>query len=289
MPVSLLQFYQNKQTQFREYRVILTSLNTAAWPRAIYSHIYKTPHKVTPKDFHQDIELQTFIDMILYLRKQKMEGDLYLWEYNNKKIVANFCQFLSLFGEYFRGHFQESYPGNWQNKRILDLGGYVGDSALFFLNAGASKVIIYEPVQKNIQAMQYNLADYAARTEIFQKAIHAMDGKKVLISQFPPGDLGFGLPGGEYKMECETVSFQSLLSQHAVDVIKMDIEGAEESLLDVCEEDLTKIPYWIIETHRSDIGHKMIKKFEKCGFCKIKDIKINESVSLFHFSLAEMH
>lgn len=219
-------------------------------------------------------------------KQKRISKNLFLWNYQNQWIYATDLQFMGAYGEYLTGKFDEYYDYDWKGKKVLDIGGFIGDSALFFFEKGADQVIIYEPLQGNLEALNYNLKAYKTQCEIYAQAIAQKDGQTTLSSETPEGDAGFGIKMGKYQMECEGISIPTLLKKHSVDVIKMDCEGGERFLAEVSPSDLQSVPYWIIETHHQTIYQSVVNSFLKNGFKKTKDIEILPHIHLLHFSLA---
>lgn len=280
--------YLNKRFQKIQERIghlglIFKYLQVADWPSALIHYFQNSPMWLMPKNINRVYQLHEFLAKICEHQKKHIASDLYEWEVNGKKIVATMYQYQDLLSEYFTGEYNRLYSGPWQGKRILDLGGFVGDSALFFLQQGAKRVVAYEPVPINIEAMKHNLQEFCDQTEIHEKALHHSSEPTTIFSSFPPGTLGFGLKGQNYEIECLGITFLDLLQQHSVDMIKIDIEGAEEFLLDVPSEELKKIPYWIIETHNADLGEKITTMFGKLGYTATKKLTVAQDVDLYHF------
>lgn len=214
-------------------------------------------------------------------RKQHIVDDLYFWELNQEKWVGNLHHIHGLY-EYLEGSFEKIYNCNCRNKVILDIGGYIGDSARFFLKYGARKVIIYEPAQKNLQCMKYNLKGYDV--EIVPKGIAAVDGEFSIPSNYPEGHIGFGFSEGRYKSTVQGECFSTILSKVKADIAKVDCEGGEKHLLQVKDEHLKQIPYWMIELHDAHIGQQLEQKFLDAGF-KTRATPVPEG----HFNVAHFY
>ena len=56
------------------------------------------------------------------------------------------------------------YDCNCKGKIVLDVGGYQGESAVFFKTLGAKKIIIYEPVTAHIEQIKKNVAKESSRS-----------------------------------------------------------------------------------------------------------------------------
>jgi FkbM family methyltransferase len=148
----------------------------------------------------------------------------------------------------------------------LDIGGYIGDTARYFLKRGAHKVIIYEPVAKNVRCLAANLASYQKNVEIIPKGIGEQDGIVTFRSHVPPGHIGFGFAEGDYILSFEVESFTTLLNRVHADIIKVDCEGHEKHLLTLDPSWLRKIPYWMIEIHSGQLKEQLSRLFSQAGF-----------------------
>jgi len=135
---------------------------------------------------------------------------------------------------------------------VLDVGGYIGDTALWMLARGARFVHVYEPVYWR-EAMQ-NLEGKPAA--VYPYAVWR-DRRKLKISLEGPGT---GSHSGD--MEIETVPITDVLEVHNPDIVKMDCEGCEWTLLWLdCE--LLKRFRWFIEVHGPEIP--LQDKLRDCG------------------------
>jgi FkbM family methyltransferase len=198
-------------------------------------------------------------------RKKHFAEDLYFWELNRELWLGNLDHIHGLY-EYLQGSFHDFYRCDCRDKSVLDIGGYIGESALYFLKQGARKIVIYEPVEKNVVCMRHHLKNYAAAVEIIPKGVAQEDGEMTILSNYPAGHIGFGNREGRYQLTTEGESFHSILSHVNVDIAKIDCEGGERYLLSVETPLLRKIPYWIIEFHEAQIAKKIEHKFLSSGF-----------------------
>lgn len=232
-------------------------------------------------------DLRLFLNLMSY-RKAHFFKNFSLWECQGKRFCATYTQFLGLYTEYLSGQFDEFYNIDWKNKRVLDVGGFLGDSALYMLENGASHVCIYEPIPENIFALHYNLQPYKEKIQVYQKAVAQHEGAMTLSSSHPSGSPGFGIEEGEFRVQCEGISLSRMLTQHQVDVIKMDCEGGERYIMDLSTEEMQSIPYWIVEIHNPEFYKRIFNKFESEGFDKTKELQLTPEVKLVHFRKA-MH
>lgn len=242
--------------------------------------------KATHVQFRDSIlehEINQFMELIPFRRKRIVE-DIYLWEFGQKHICCNYMQLLGLREEFIGGLFDDIYRYDWKGKRVVDIGGFVGDTALHFLSEGAGKIFVYEPVSKNMQALKFNLKRFDDKIECFQEALADKNGPFTLFSDEPECSCGFGIKQGKHELQCQGISITDILNRHApIDVMKVDCEGGEEHLLGMTESEISSVPYWIIETHSSDLHQQITKKFCENGFSIVNDKVLAPSVNLIHF------
>ncbi len=165
---------------------------------------------------------------------------------------------------------------NFSDKTVLDIGGYIGYSAILFSRWGAKKVIIYEVQRENIPMIKKNMRLNKVKGEVHNLAVADKDGY-IELSYDELGTTSFGLKGDK-KYKIRSISISKVLSSD-IDIAKFDCEGCEYSLLKVPCNTLRKVPRYVIEYHR---GFKSLKnKFEECGF-KVQQLwKIKDSVGGF--------
>jgi len=173
------------------------------------------------------------------------------------------------------------YDCDYHHKVVLDVGGFEGESAVFFWMNGAKKIIIYEPVIEHIRLIEKNIELNKINAEIHPTGIGDKDG--TLIIKYNNFDPGFGVQSkGEKSIEIKIKDASKAIEESGAEIAKFDCEGAEESLVHVREDILQKIGYYIIEVHSSKIKTEIIEKFQKSGF-----ILENELVKakMDHFSV----
>ena len=176
---------------------------------------------------------------------------------------------------------------------VLDIGAYIGDSAIKFILDGAKKVYSYEPHPE-----LYNLADKNIQLNNL--------GSKIVLRNFGVSDKqinlttkddnyfgatgGFGLGNNQiYKdVMLKLLSLDSIILEVGhVDVMKMDCEGAEFPAILACpQETLRKIKVMIIEYHNEPAA--LISYLEKTGFeveKKHKTIMLNREIGLLFVKL----
>lgn len=236
---------------------------------------------ITLKDGTHAQALSAPLLNLLPFKAGLFEEEMFRWNIRGEAWIASYAQIVGL-SEYVDGDTQRFYAAPYQNARVLDIGGFVGDTARFFLKEGARKVVIVEPSEKNLRAMRVNLQGYEHQVSMLQKAFSSDDRPMQLLSEAVEGSSCFGLGEGAYALQCAGISFASLLSFGPFDIAKVDCEGGERHLLTSEDALLKRIPYWIIETHDLGTRKEILRKFCGCGFHLVKALPVSEGVDVLH-------
>lgn len=149
---------------------------------------------------------------------------------------------------------------------LLDAGAYIGDTSIFFLNQYPNlRSIALEPNPESFSLAQRNLAPYGDRVELLPTALSTMVG----TVSFGGREMGAQI-NEDGAHEVPTLSVPALLEQipeNRIDILKMDIEGAEMGILDsTVSAWLPKVGMLIIETHGPEIERKLIEVMEANGW-----------------------
>ena len=140
---------------------------------------------------------------------------------------------------------------------MVDAGAYIGDTSVFFLNRypGIS-VYALEPNPESYALAERNLAPYANRAILIPAALSTTVGS----TSFGGTQMGARIgDGGELNVVTTTLpALLERIPEGHIDILKMDIEGAEMEILsgDVFEW-LSHVSLLIIETHGFAITEKL--------------------------------
>lgn len=121
---------------------------------------------------------------------------------------------------------------------FVDFGANIGLSALYFLTRGNPDAFVhlFEPVPTNVAQLKRQLADFVGHFEIHEAAIGLEDGS-VSFGIERSGRYG-GITGDHAEritVRCENANgaLERILARHGkIDVLKVDIEGFEQTVIE---------------------------------------------------------
>ena len=144
--------------------------------------------------------------------------------------IPDAASFLASWDEIFgRDIYNFHHPG--ETPRILDCGANVGVSCLYFLRRFSSpRITAFEPDPKIFSYLNENLAISGAKNvEIINKGVWSSN--TTLRFQAEGADAGrIDIIAGSNAIEIQTVRLKEYLNE-TVDLLKMDIEGAETEVI----------------------------------------------------------
>jgi FkbM family methyltransferase len=143
-------------------------------------------------------------------------------------------------------------------RRILDAGANIGLAAVFFANKfPESEIVAIEPDESNFLLLRENARPYSNIYPI-KGALWGEDGELLLID---PGDGHHGFQtvdrrcspvlsrGHVTSFTVETV--MECMNWVRVDLLKLDIEGAEKEVLEACDSWIARVGACMVELHDS--------------------------------------
>jgi FkbM family methyltransferase len=127
----------------------------------------------------------------------------------------------------------------FQIERVIDAGGNIGLAAIYFANKYPNaKITSVEPEKDNFKMCVKNTKNYNNITPV-QKALSNSNGEELYIKDSGLGSWAFttvskreGIPESNKVL---TINIEEILNQNnwdIVDIVKIDIEGAEKELFD---------------------------------------------------------
>jgi FkbM family methyltransferase len=192
----------------------------------------------------------------------------------------------------------EVHPGDV----VLDCGGFIGDWAYWALRAGAARVIIAEPAEAQGECIRRNLAEpiRQGRAVLIPKGVWDRDDKLVLSHwEDNPAGNSVAVQRGPRGETIELTTIDAIVEQlglQRLDVIKMDIEGAETRALRGAVKTLNRFrPRLAVATeHTADRirnNREVIAAVQqaapfysvRCGYCVLKNGRTVIPETLYFF------
>jgi FkbM family methyltransferase len=133
---------------------------------------------------------------------------------------------------------------------IIDGGGYIGFSALYFLGEYPNaELSVFECDPEILKSLKFNLSQNGYHeVEIVEGALAAQDGEATF---YRSGDDAGSLhlkSDQSFKVKCYDLN--PWLSKHEeIDFLKLNIEGEEMDVLYSCRQNLRKVREMVIEFH----------------------------------------
>jgi FkbM family methyltransferase len=160
-------------------------------------------------------------------------------------------------------------PTGFQPAWIIDAGGYIGDVSLYFLNQFPNAhVICLEPDPKNYVLAVRNLESFSDRVTLLPKGLWSHPTKLSMAGAYVGTQLSDRITGDEFAIEvCDMATLIEELQIDQIDILKLDIEGAEDHVLNKESETwLPKVKLIIVEFHGAVRRERGIEHLRQNGF-----------------------
>jgi FkbM family methyltransferase len=196
-----------------------------------------------------------------------------------------------LFHNYDEMFVEKKYDFLFKNKLdiVLDIGANAGTFCKLFLEKGASKVYAFEPNQNALTNLNY-LASKESNLKVIEKAVHT--NEEDLKFYITPNNTTIGSIN-KFHVEQENVEVEEIIvptitlknfvkqeKLNKIDLIKIDIEGAEYDIIENLEDEIFNITdKFLIEWHDNTDGRvqKLIDKLTSKGYSITKTFNQNSN------------
>lgn len=161
----------------------------------------------------------------------------------------------------------------------IDVGGWIGYYSLL-LAREASAVIALEPDPRNIKYFKHNINfNKVNNIQILPVALDVKDGIGSLA--LAPMSTGNSLHASGYTRKVKTIKLETLLAnigEKEIDLIKMDIEGAEFSVIKSLDSNVFhRVNRWIIECHKKGTPQEEVQSILESNGYQIKWLRDNNN------------
>jgi|AntDeeMinimDraft_5_1070356.scaffolds.fasta_scaffold04571_3 FkbM family methyltransferase len=154
---------------------------------------------------------------------------------------------------------------------IIDAGGYIGDTAAYFLTRfKQATVIVVEPDPVSVSLARRNLEPYGDRCTLMECALMDRGGWVTVQGEQTGAQVQRAEKGG-----VKAVSVDHIMDVHGIetiDVVKMDVEGAENELISkrAGEGWLRSVRLLLLETHGEEIEKRVLAVLRNASFKTVR-------------------
>jgi len=159
-----------------------------------------------------------------------------------------------------------------KGKTVADIGAYLGETTVLFAQMGARHIHAYEPLF--FEYVEFNLK----LNNITNATIHPYG---VFIEEDTYGIATTGSSSGLLtgSTQIKVMPIEEVIA----DIVKMDCEGCEWSLLAIPCSVIKRAEEYVIEIHGPE--PLMIRKLEKCGFSAKLHSRPSPQTSIWYFKI----
>jgi FkbM family methyltransferase len=149
-------------------------------------------------------------------------------------------------------------------RNIIDCGAFIGDTSSYFLSRyKTANLVSLEPNIANFALAERNLKPYGDRVRLIKAAVWW----KTDILRFSGEAQGGGLSDSGVEVQALAIGELINLAGGHVDILKLDIEGAEDQIFLHSPEDwLPKVDHILIELHGPEIQSRVLSTLTAQGF-----------------------
>jgi FkbM family methyltransferase len=160
-------------------------------------------------------------------------------------------------------------PKDLNPKIIIDGGAYIGDVSLYFINRFKNCfVFAIEPNKESYSLAEVNLKKYPERVKLIKKGLWSNETKLGLVGKFTGARIVNTNNTVDSEVEC--IGVDTVLTKYnidMIDILKLDVEGAEKQIL--LENSGNWLKYTqiiIVEFHGNDIKKECETFLQERGF-----------------------
>ena len=158
--------------------------------------------------------------------------------------------------------------------RILDCGSNVGLASLFFKRRfPGARVTAYEADPALCAMTKKNLArNGAGDVGVVHAALWTSNGDVTFRSEGSDSGMIDGLSGTipGRSVTVPSLRMRDILERERIDLLKLDIEGAEDAVLADCEPVLDRVHAIVMDLHEFDVNDRqaprVLERLTRCGF-----------------------
>lgn len=225
--------------------------------------------KVSPKDWQRYI-LHTHLFSLL--PSAKLKSDSMSFSYQGRTLTFNFGKygFDTVFEVFAFDPYRDFLKfANPAGKQVIDVGAAFGDTAIYFLQKGASHVVAVEafPGYYALAKQNIEINGFQKECEVLLSAAGGSSGGSLIIDTGLEDMFGANMKQTDLGQSVPIVTLKELADRYQVvdGFLKLDTEGFEyEILLNTPKEVLRRFSDMLIEYH---YGYERLEVYLKeCGY-----------------------
>ncbi len=159
-----------------------------------------------------------------------------------------------------------------KGKTVADIGAYLGETTVLFARMGARHIHAYEPLFSEYVEFNLKLNNITNATVHPYGVFIEEDAYEVAVTGASSGLLAGGT-------QIRVIPIEKAIA----DVVKMDCEGCEWSLLSIPCDVIKRAEEYVIEIHGPE--PLIVRKLEKCGYSAKLHSRPSLQTSIWHFKI----
>ena len=282
---------QNIELKLRNGETITVS--RFLYPRIIYYYHLgyiidinkdKIKLKLNGKEYFISTDILSYINIngiIIFIKSG--------WDYKGNYWEKNGLKFRYIYSSVYDTFIEEEYKFlNVKDKNVLDIGAFVGDSAIYFILKGAKKVYAIEPHPDAYNEMLENIKLNNIENKIIPINIginYEKDYIFIPVTALSTQDTLFKPKGNSTKVPAGKLNY--IIDKYNIDaqILKMDCEGCEYDIILKDYDTIKEFDEIGFEYHTCNTKipvSKLLEKLNKDFECKFIRGGINENLGILH-------
>jgi len=219
--------------------------------------------------------------LVSLIKKQKISKRELLFNLSGRSYWASiFMRKLILYGKSHEKKVSETVS-KLRGRVFVDIGANVGYYSML-LSSNFDKVYAFEPYEKSFLEMCWNFRQFKIKNaKPLMKAVADKDGKERMLQtdygqyhQLISGEQLINNSLAEHpkvpkvisSFVVETITLASFFPNTVLDLVKVDVEGAEWRVLNGAEPIMKNIKRWVVELHDSKRRKELEEWFTSHGY-----------------------
>ncbi|MCL6090736.1 MAG: FkbM family methyltransferase [Candidatus Thermoplasmatota archaeon] len=209
------------------------------------------------------------LEEIMELKMGKNIPSHFAWNFNETEYrITGFNSSATIFSTFI---YEDWKKLSVKGKFVLDIGGYIGDTAIYFIAKGAKKVVVYEafPYSYKIALTNIKQNKLDDRIEINNSALGGLDSHMTIDPNYV-NDNGSRAISQDTGIKVPVTSLGTIVEKYSIDgwSLKMNCEGCEYDVFQNTSADVFQ-KFSEIYMHYHGSPDPLIQKLRQAGF-KVK-------------------